>query len=101
MMSPKICLPGAVLYSAITFVDHHRPFEPPGPCPLNLAANSTQNKGCTMSQKFFTRIDELKGHSGLKPCDRDRMETVCQKFLFRASEYYLSLIDRGEMRRLV
>jgi hypothetical protein len=54
-----------------------------------------------MSQKFFTRIDELNGRFGLKPCDRDRMETVCQKFLFRASEYYRPLIDRGEMRLLV
>jgi lysine 2,3-aminomutase len=46
-----------------------------------------------MSQKFITSIDELDSRIGLKPGERDRMETVCEKFPFRASEYYLSLID--------
>jgi L-lysine 2,3-aminomutase len=54
-----------------------------------------------MSQKFFMRIDEVNSRFGLKPYDRNRMETVCQKFLFQASEYYLSLIDRGKMHRPV
>ncbi|HTY53328.1 MAG TPA: radical SAM protein [Methanomicrobiales archaeon] len=46
-----------------------------------------------MTLKILTSIDELDGRIGLRPADRDRMETVCETFPFRASEYYLSLID--------
>ena len=46
-----------------------------------------------MSQKFLTSIDELDSRIGLRSDERDRLETVCEKFPFRASEYYLSLID--------
>jgi KamA family protein len=46
-----------------------------------------------MKQKILTSIDELDGLVGLKPGERDRLETVCEIFPFQASEYYLSLID--------
>jgi KamA family protein len=46
-----------------------------------------------MGQKFLTSIDELDGRFGLARGERGLLETVCEKFPFRASEYYLSLID--------
>ena len=46
-----------------------------------------------MTQRYLTSIDELDNRIGLRPGERDRMETVSEKFPFRASEYYLSLID--------
>ena len=46
-----------------------------------------------MSKKYITSIDELDNRFSLSPGERNRMKAVCEKFLFRASKYYLSLID--------
>jgi KamA family protein len=46
-----------------------------------------------MKQKILTSIDELDNLVGLRPGERDRLESVSEIFPFRASEYYLSLID--------
>jgi KamA family protein len=46
-----------------------------------------------MNPKYVNTISELDNLVGLKPKEREMMETVGQKFPFRSNEYYLSLID--------
>jgi len=46
-----------------------------------------------MNQRYLTSIDELDDRFGLSRGERDQMDEVCEKFPFRTSEYYLSLID--------
>ncbi|MEN6443058.1 MAG: KamA family radical SAM protein [Methanoregula sp.] len=46
-----------------------------------------------MHTKYLSTIDELDNLVGFTPRERNDMEKVCEKFPFRANEYYLSLID--------
>jgi len=46
-----------------------------------------------MNPKYVNTISELDNLVGLRPKEREVMETVCQRFPFRSNEYYLSLID--------
>ncbi len=52
--------------------------------------------------KYITRIDQI---DGLKDKDRSNLQKVCEKFAFRANEYYLSLIKWDEsddpIRRII
>ena len=58
-----------------------------------------------MKPRYLTTVDELDNHVGLAPKEREMMETVTDKFPFRANEYYLSLIDwkdrHDPLRRIV
>jgi lysine 2,3-aminomutase len=55
--------------------------------------------------KYLSTVDELDNLVGLSPNERKEMEAVCEKFPFRANDYYLSLIDwkdrQDPLRRIV
>ncbi len=58
-----------------------------------------------MEPEYLQSVDELDNLIGLSPKEKQEMETVTQKFPFRANSYYLSLIDwkdrRDPLRRIV
>ncbi len=58
-----------------------------------------------MNPKYITSISELDNLVGLAPKEREKMETVTDRFPFRSNEYYLSLIDwkdrHDPLRRIV
>ena len=55
--------------------------------------------------KYLSTVDELDNLVVLSPHERKEMEAVCEKFPFRANDYYLSLIDwkdrQDPLRRIV
>jgi KamA family protein len=58
-----------------------------------------------MNPRYLSSIDQLDNLVGLNSREREEMERVCERFPFRANEYYLSLINwqnkKDPLRRIV